>query len=194
MKQPAAFFVAVLLGNAACASHHVQPAAATIDCSGTIEIQGASYLGVIFPPECASGAASAVGERAVEYWLPTAEIVAKAEQGLRAALDEARKSPSSIDAQALTSPARAAYVAADIGAIVDRLGRYRRQYLGLRLADGRQRLLINFFPSAEAGASDSFGYWKQRWVVVDDGGNSYWRIQYDVPSGAFMSFDCNGNA
>jgi hypothetical protein len=54
-----------------------------------------------------------------------------------------------------------------------------------------RRVVVNSFPEAKGGDVDEFADWKESWVDVDDGGSSFWSIEYDVASGRFLDFDVN---
>lgn len=133
-------------------------------------------------------------ERVAGYWTPTRDMVESLEARLRSALEHAREVPESLDRLCKGHPQRAAYVSREIGGILARLGEYRRQYIGVVLVGGRRRILVNCFPGSGTDSDDSYGYWKAQWVLVDDGGNWYWRIQYDAERNEFAEFDSNGNA
>ena len=130
----------------------------------------------------------------VGYWMVTADSVALLESRLRSALERAQRSPETVDVSVKGDPEQTANAAYDIEDILKRLDRYRRQYLGIEFSGNRRRILVNFFPEAERDRDDSHSYWKTSWVSVDDGGTDYFRIQFDVSSGDFAEFDCNGGA
>ena len=182
----------ITIAFVACADRRA-PQLAVSSCGSSIEVRGAEYHGVIFPPDCRAEIYHVGRDRIAGYWLPSPNEISILEAGLRPALEQSQVSPVSIDPLS-NSPERAAYVSREIGGTLDRLGRYRRQYAGITLGDGRHRILVNFFPSATPGEPDSYGYWTRRWVSVDDGGNWYWRIQYELGSARFVEFDVNGYA
>jgi hypothetical protein len=68
------------------------------------------------------------------------------------------------------------------------LTRYRCQFIGAIL-DGRKHILLNFFPD-----NDRYGYWKETAVGVDDGGDWFFQITYDVESQKCVECQINGNA
>ena len=103
------------------------------------------------------------------------------------------QNPSAISLIRVRTDERAAYLSHEIEGVLDRLGKYRRQYLGITISGGDQRLLINFFPAAEVVPPGSFPHWKQQWVTFDRGGNWYWQIVYDVRTGVFSEFRSNGH-
>jgi len=155
-----------------------------VTCRGR-DVSGASFSGVVFPPECDPLGLSAMRGQpnlhVATYWLPTAADVAKAESGLRGALEAGRKVPESLG----YSHDSTAYVSRELDGILKRLGDYRRQYLGLQFAAEHRRILMNFFPTNDARHED----WRQHWVRVDNGGDGYWHIEYDVDAGSYRGFD-----
>jgi len=48
---------------------------------------------------------------------------------------------------------------------------------------------MNFFPADDARHED----WKQHWVRVEDGGNWYWRIEYNIDTGSYGASDGDGD-
>jgi len=63
---------------------------------------------------------------------------------------------------------------------------YKRQYVGIR-RNGRRAIYANFF--CDAGPS-----WRTAPVDVDDGGDCYFQIEYDVDKAAFSDLSINGDA
>ena len=184
--------LAVAIAAAGCVDRRPGNVAATPVCGGSVEARGDVYYGVIFPPTCYVQVDDA---RVVSHWMPSQEQVAALERELRAALEGLRGSPAGIaDPSSSHSLDRFAYLSGELGGILERLDQYRRQYAGITLRDGRRRILVNCFPAATSPETDQFADWKGRWVSVLDGGNSYWRIQYEVGSGRFFEFDVNGYA
>lgn len=72
--------------------------------------------------------------------------------------------------------------------IFKRLHKYGRQYFGI-IVKGRKRIYCNFFINPKRFPS-RFSWF----VVVDDGGNNYFRIEYDVDSKTCLNFIPNGQA
>lgn len=71
--------------------------------------------------------------------------------------------------------------------IEERLPTYKRQYWGV-LRNEKRVIFANFF-------CDSLHYdWRDQEVVVDDGGDCYFQIQYDVETGTFFDLYVNGSA
>ena len=80
-----------------------------------------------------------------------------------------------------------------IDAIVSKQTGYRVQFFGAR-RNGKDIIVCNFFPTRTATGTDSFSYWREQQVVVDDGGFHFWRIEYDPATDACRDFQVNGDA
>lgn len=69
----------------------------------------------------------------------------------------------------------------------ERLDEYQRQFIGLERG-GRQIIYGNFF-------CNNIGMdWRKILVIVDDGGDCYFQVEYDVESGLFIKLMVNGEA
>jgi len=67
----------------------------------------------------------------------------------------------------------------------ERLDEYQRQYIGLERG-GRQIIYGNFF-------CNNLGMdWRKTLVIVDDGGDCYFQVEYDVEDGALIMLLVNG--
>jgi len=67
----------------------------------------------------------------------------------------------------------------------ERLDEYQRQYVGLE-RESKQIIYGNFF-------CDNLGLdWQETFVVVDDGGDCYFQVEYDMESGLFIMLMVNG--
>lgn len=66
------------------------------------------------------------------------------------------------------------------------LSAYRFQCIGARV-DGRRHIIFNFFPD-----NPRFPYWQKLPVSVDDGGDWYFQIDFDVESQQSVQFWING--
>jgi plasmid stabilization system protein ParE len=157
-------------------------------------LQGSTYLGVVFPADRAHEAAQLLGLRIKEYWTPTAVDVARCESTLRKALEAAAENPELLDASVKGHQDRRDFVAREIRSILAHLPEYRRQYVGIIPTRGVRRILMNSFPGHGPKADDQHPRWRHEIVVVEDGGYSYWRLQYDVATGTYLEFDSNGYA
>jgi hypothetical protein len=67
----------------------------------------------------------------------------------------------------------------------EQLDEYQRQYIGLEHA-GQQLIYGNYF--CNSGGVN----WREELVVVDDGGDCFFQIEYDVESEAFIKLLVNG--
>jgi hypothetical protein len=157
--------------------------------------------GAIFAAECGptiNGPNAYAGDAVVGYWQPTPALVETLEARLRPALELGRKNPESVVKLPAGKDIRDEVSSATSGAIGEILASYtsyRRQYLGIILRRGGRRVLVNSLPEATPGTADEFADWKERWVdYVDDGGSSFWCIEYDVASGRFLHFEVNATA
>lgn len=102
-------------------------------------------------------------------WIPSTEDVRTLEGELRSYLGQ--------NQSAFHEPA----------SIEERPGRYTRQYWGL-LENEKKVVFINFF-------CDAFGMdWQHERVQVEDGGDCYFQLKYDVESGEFFDLRVNGEA
>ena len=103
-------------------------------------------------------------------WLPTVEDVLALEQQLITYLPQQHRAFDSLQAP-----------------IEERLPTYKRQYWGV-VENGRRLISANFF--CESSRYD----WMEREVIVIDGGDCYFRLWYDVETGAFSNLMVNGSA
>jgi hypothetical protein len=117
------------------------------------------------------------------FWDPTAEDVLHAESRIVDAVDLAAHRPEAAPADL----ARPGFLA-EMGQVARFLPDYRAQVVGL-VVEGHRRLYFNVFISD--GPRESV---PTEWVEVDDGGISFWRIQYDLDDDRCLGFECNGYA
>jgi hypothetical protein len=131
-------------------------------------VADARYAGVIVSAAEAPGFfRSFFGESAEGYWTPQAADVARLEAALPTFLREAA---------AARSPD-----------LWQRLPEYTRQYVGI-VEDGRERVLVNAF-------CDDFSIdWRSTPVAVEDGGDCFFHVTYDVTVGTFAALMINGEA
>lgn len=99
-----------------------------------------------------------------EFWTPTADAVQRAE------------------------PRITEYLRANAPALVPKFSSYVRQYTGFRLG-GRTLIFVQFFCVAPTSPD-----WRCHPVVVDDGGECYFRLAYDVDGDRCDNLYVNGNA
>ena len=108
------------------------------------------------------------GSEGKEYWTPAKADVQKLEEKIEFYLRKTadRRSP----------------------ALWSKLAEYRRQYAGV-VENGRRKIYANFFCNT-AQIKD----WKTRPVAVEDGGDCFFQIKYDVEAGTFSNLYINGEA
>lgn len=125
--------------------------------------------GVIVPRERGAEFVKALsGKEAKEYWTPTKDDVRQLEEKLEFYLRRVsdRRSP----------------------ALWSKLKDYRRQYAGI-VENGRRKIYANFFCKT-AQITD----WKMNPVAVEDGGDCFFQIKYDMDAGTFSNLYINGDA
>ncbi|HEX8649328.1 MAG TPA: hypothetical protein VF708_00690 [Pyrinomonadaceae bacterium] len=125
--------------------------------------------GVIVPGERGAEFVKALsGKEGKEYWTPSKDDVRQLEEKIEFYLRKVsdRRSP----------------------ALWSKLKDYRRQYAGL-VENGRKKIYANFFCKT-AQITD----WKMNPVVVEDGGDCFFQIKFDIEAGTFSDLYINGNA
>jgi hypothetical protein len=150
-------------------------------------------------PDLSGGRGPDLGRAAEEpvtgYWDPTLATILTIESMLERILELERMKFVEITLAPGSDEASLEMARGWLFSIREILGNYssyRRQYVGIKVAGGTRRVLVSSFPEVPEGAPDEFPSWLQRWVYVDDGGASFWRIEYDVATGTFLGFDVNG--
>jgi len=98
--------------------------------------------------------------------------------------------PSESDIAA-AGPKIEAFLKSSAPALASRLPKYRCQYFGITV-EGKQRIYCNFF--ARDAGFQGFPDWKSKCVLVCDGGDQYFQLQYDVESNQCMCLTINGEA
>ena len=136
----------------------------------SVLIETDTATGVIFEAGATAEFIRWVGEPADSFWSPTAEDVESFETGLAAFL--AGISDSQFG---------------DTEQIIDRLPNYTRQYLGI-VRGGEVLIYANFF--CDSSAHD----WQKTAVVVDDGGDCYFQVLYNVDAKTYLSLQINGES
>ena len=115
------------------------------------------------------------------FWTPSDDEVKRAEARIVETLIRSQWAPEALGD---LDPERRAWYAREVGGILENLDGYDVQVAGI-VVDGRRRIVASFHPPR---------YASEDWVIVDDGGNSFWRIQYDLEDDCCLDFDCNGYA
>jgi hypothetical protein len=68
----------------------------------------------------------------------------------------------------------------------DKFRKYKRQYIG-RIVDGKKTIFINFFCEHFDG-----DYWKRDLVMVLDGGDCFFNVEYNPQTREFSKLSING--
>jgi hypothetical protein len=134
---------------------------------GARAIQASGYEGVVFTSwEHLPYGMTSVGSAQVEgAWVPDEATVARAESALVPALEKVERARE----------------------IIPRLATYKRQYFGF-LAGGKRYVYVNAFCDT---TRDS---WRERVVLVKDGGSCYFQAIFDVGAGTYTDVRVNGEA
>jgi hypothetical protein len=78
--------------------------------------------------------------------------------------------------------------------VLSKWDKYLCQAVG-HTKDGRKLILLNFFPRAAVFGPDGKQMdWRHRYVEVSDGGNDFWRINYDRDTNECLNLESNGDA
>ena len=127
--------------------------------------------GAIFSAEHVEGSgADRVFGVTPPYWTPSPEQIALLEAQLKPYLGRVRLPKAK--------------------AIAARLGRYKRQYFGY--TDGGKRwILVNGFCEGRWKKEDA---WRNRFVLVHDGGLCFFKVRYDPSKSQFEQLEINGEA
>ncbi len=110
-----------------------------------------------------------VADRITGQWAPTPDEVKAMEAGLPAYLESAGED---------------AFWGEHVW---EKLDLYRRQYGGVLIDD--QPVIYTFFFRTNMDLD-----WQQQWILVDDGGASFFGVLYDVSTGEFLDLSVNGVA
>jgi hypothetical protein len=158
-------------------------------------VQGQGYAGVIFPAERGSEALIPrwPDDRITGYWTPTEDIIADLERELRQVMTAAADDAQIVLNTRGQTVQSVTYSQGEIRKIVAHYDEYRHQYVGI-LLNGERRVFINCFGVHESAQGESPAYWREQFVVVDDGGFWYWHIEYDPIAKKFLEFRSNGYA
>jgi hypothetical protein len=127
--------------------------------------------GVIFSAEHVerSGADRMFGV-APPYWTPSQEQIALLEAQLKPYLGRVRLPKAKV--------------------IAARLGSYKRQYFGYT-DGGKKWILVNGFCEGHWKKEDT---WRNRFVLVHDGGLCFFKVRYDPSRPQFEQLEINGEA
>jgi hypothetical protein len=159
--------VALTSGAGVPANGHLRFAATIQDTYQKIKI--GKVEGAIVPRERGEDFVKALtGTARKDFWTPVKEDVRKLEEKIEFHLRKVsdKRSP----------------------ALWSKLAEYKRQYAGI-VENGRRKIYANFFCD-RAKITD----WKTRPVAVEDGGDCFFQIKYDVDTGTFSDLYINGEA
>jgi hypothetical protein len=117
------------------------------------------------------------------FWTPTAADAAWAEQRLATYLRTAAKDPLAVSPPIALRPDHPPHNLRELGDLVQNLAEYRRQYVGLEYGADRQIEIVGF--PASAGHN-----WRERVVMVVDGGCGYWHVNLAVRKRQIVRFWC----
>jgi len=81
----------------------------------------------------------------------------------------------------------------DRNTISSNLPLYKIQVFGYTDKAGNKVLYLNCFRNDRQKDKDLANTWTTDMVEVQDGGNYFWTIKYDLAKGAFFDFKVNGN-
>jgi hypothetical protein len=116
-------------------------------------------------------------------WTPSPEEIARLESKLKPYLEDVANGRNKEVADYWRAPSQ-------VKAILARLGSYKRQYFGFTY-DGKKWVYVNGFCEEHWKNED---YWRDRMVVVFDGGACYFRVLYDPATSQFDQLTINGEA
>ncbi len=142
---------------------------------GNTLIETPEYTGVIFSENRASEFSFLFDKASTEFWEPSIDHISRTEECIRQHLVSVQQDPDSYQNE------HAAY-------ILENLGEYRRQYVGV-VVDGEKRIWCNAF-----FFDNSFPDWEHDPVYVLDGGNHFWQIEYDLLMDDCINFSVHGEA
>ena len=140
-------------------------------------IETSEYAGIIVSESGASEFGYLFNEPSTDFWEPSTDDVSEAEKCIKEYLVSAQDGPAS-----------GSYQKEDVAFILENLGEYRRQYVGI-LVDGEKRIWCNAFYS-----DTSYLDWERDPVDVDGGGRNYWQIEYVLPSDECINFNVHGES
>ncbi len=109
------------------------------------------------------------GPLVTSYWMPAIKDVLKAEEDLPVFLKQYSPQHPHLP-----------------------LSKFNRQYVGIICA-GKKRLFIYSFQS-DFAVGERQCTWKKELFVVKDGGDSVWRVDYDIETRTFYNLNFNGDA
>jgi len=140
-------------------------------------VETPEYTGVIISKSGASEFSYLFDQASTGFWEPSIDDVSKTEKCIRQFLVSEQDDPN-LDI----------YQQENIAFILENLGTYRRQYVGI-VVDAEKRIWCNSFFS-----DDSFPNWQRVPVDVDGGGNHFWQIEYNLLKDECINFHVHGES
>jgi hypothetical protein len=138
------------------------------------KVAGTGYEGAIVPEERASELwKGAKGSEAEGYWAPKKADVTKLEKGLAAYVKQAAGET-------------------ELGpGLAEDLPGYKRQYVGF-LEGGKKKIFVSFVCD---GVLEMMGLdWAAEPILVEDGGQCFFEVHFDVDSGQYEKLAVRGEA
>jgi hypothetical protein len=158
-------FLSVAAIHLACASTPSRtPAEATPSCPEYEVVYVGEGQGVIFPAGHGSGVNGYKYGTITQFWTPSSADVSQAEEGIRR------------------------YLEGTVPSLSVKFSKYIRQYTGF-YHEGRKLIFVNFLCRSPSHPS-----WRCQPIAVDDGGDCYFSLEYDVTSGEYRHLWVNGEA
>ena len=142
-----------------------------------ILVETPEYTGIIISEEGVSEFSYLFDTASTGFWEPSINDIPSAEECITRYIASIRDDPR-LDA----------YQREDAAYVLENLGDYRRQYVGI-LVDGERRIWCNSFLS-----DDSFPDWERVPVDVDGGGKHFWQIEYDLLMDECLNFYIHGES
>jgi hypothetical protein len=142
-----------------------------------ILVETPEYTGVIISGDGASEFTYLFDKASTGFWEPSIADISRAEECISRYIVAVHDDPR-LDA----------YQREDAAFMLENLGDYRRQYVGI-VVDGERRIWCNSFLS-----DDSFPDWERVPVDVDGGGKHFWQIEYDLLKDECLNFYVHGES
>lgn len=140
-------------------------------------IETSEYTGIIISESGASEFGYLFSEAPTDFWEPSTDDISRAEKRIRGFLVSVQDSPTS-----------GSYQKEDAALILENLGKYRRQYVGI-VVDGEKRIWCNAFYSDVSSPN-----WRRLPVDVDGGGKNFWQIECVLLRDECVNFTVHGVA
>jgi hypothetical protein len=146
-------------------------------------------LRAIFSREAAEGAWGYRFRAPLKFWTPTVADVEKLEARLpRYLREQLDRPPPRVKGKGKRKDAALEPPPRPKVPLAERVAAYKRQYVGL-LKDGHRVVWANFFCDVDSHTS-----WRKSPVDVDDGGDCYFQVEYDLDADTLSNLAVNGEA